>query len=112
MTYWLLAWGNKLDTVINLTQIKAKIVFNALAERPIKNAIPYIVFYLQVRVINDPHGKYEGFTIHLDDTTSEDDIRNFFLKDPYEFKKLIRQQADKNILQLKQDNSIFGLTLD
>ena len=113
MNYWLLSWGNNLDTVINLTQIEQKIVFDALSERLVENPIHDIVSLIKMRVICDPHGTYESFTIHLDDATTEEDIRNFFQKDPYEFKKLIRQQADKNIMQLKRDdNSIFGLKLD
>mgnify|MGYP006287344381 CR=1 FL=1 len=92
---FLLSWDNTgLETIINVTQLEKEKMWAALQDQKSPN-INHIVGSLMMRARYNPQRHYEIYTVTVNDSITEEDLRTMFDNDPQASADLIRERGNK-----------------
>jgi hypothetical protein len=92
---FLLSWDcNGIEAVVNVTAIEKEATWNTLQDKPtysLGSTVNAILF--RARANSQRH--YEVYTVTMEDTITEDDVREMFESEPQRMAELIRERGHK-----------------
>lgn len=92
---FLLSWDNTgLESVINVTQIEKEQAWSALQDKP-GPKLNSLVSSLILRARYNSQRHYEIYTVTVEDSINEDDLRTMFDNDPQGSADLVRVRGNK-----------------
>lgn len=92
---FLLSWDCQgLESVVNISNIEREIMWNTLQEHPLPD-LNKLVSNIMLRAKFNPQRHYEIYTVHVDISITEDDLRQMFSADPQGCADLVRASGNK-----------------
>ena len=92
---YILSWDqNGLEACINITKMEQEQMWARLQDKPHRSEINQIVQHLMLRARANSQRHYEIYTIQVDTSISEEDIREMFESTPQSAAELIRGRGN------------------
>lgn len=92
---FLLSWDcNGLEAVVNVTALNAERTWATLQDKPGPN-LNHLVTAIMMRARYNSQRHYEIYTVNMDKSISEQDIRAMFETSPQAMADLIRERGNK-----------------
>ena len=92
---FLLSWDMLgIDSVVNITEIEKEATWNTLQDKPtysLGSTVNAVLF--RARANSQRH--YEVYTVTMEDTITEEDVREMFESSPQQMADLIRERGNK-----------------
>lgn len=93
---FILSWDNTgLEACINVSEIEKNSMWATLQDQKPEVSIGPIISHLMMRARYNSQRHYEIYTIHVDDSVSEQDLRDMFEATPQQAADLIRERGRK-----------------
>lgn len=84
-----------LEALINLSEIEQDFVHRALTEGRAHDGRPRILMSLEMRARLNSHRHYEIYVAEIDDSITEERLRDYWELNPQGFKELMRSRAKR-----------------
>lgn len=107
-TLFVLSWDQLgLESIVNVTQIEKEKIWDVLRDnKQERNLLGSIITNLMLRARYNPQRHYEIYSINVDESITEDDLREMFDNNPQEAADLIRGRGNKIFSDRAEPNKI------
>jgi hypothetical protein len=104
---FLLSWDCQgLEAVINVTEYEKETAWSMLQDQPVKSNLGSIVQRLLLRARYNSQRHYEIYTVAMDDSITEQDVRDMFYNNPQGMADLIRVRGNQVFSDRVKQNEI------